>query len=88
MIITNDNITRCMDCGNDIDVSVELWDSSNLGGMYVASVDGYICNDCLDNYRTCEVCDELFHIDDMVYCDGYYYCEDCEIGRASCRERV
>lgn len=77
MTSNNDNITSCVDCGNDVDVTVHLWDDSQLGCIYVEAVDGYICNDCIENYATCEDCNEIFHLDDMVYSDGYYYCKDC-----------
>ena len=78
MTSINDNITSCLDCGRDVDVSLHLWDSSDLGCIYVEAVDGYLCNDCIENYTNCENCGEIFHLEDMVYNDGYYYCRDCE----------
>lgn len=55
---------------------------------YVDSVDGYVCESCLDDYSSCECCEGLFRTDDMrrTYRDGRV-CDSCyENNYTSCEE--
>jgi len=63
-----ENYNRCEDCG-------EYWDQTyNTGHGYS------ICTSCYeDGYSNCDACNEIYHMDDLIYSDrhGETYCQLC-----------
>lgn len=67
---------QCEDCGELIRIEDGTWYlvTNPYGDDY------YVCDDCrCENYYECADCGNLFHYDDLSYCeyDDYYYCEEC-----------
>lgn len=64
--------TTCYDCN-------EVVNTDNT--YYVENLDRDICQCCRDNgdYYYCSGCGDLFHIDDLSYCEreNGYYCNNC-----------
>lgn len=70
----NKRMVECVDCGNSIlIIDGNTWDSE---GIYIESVDGYICDICREEYYYCNECDELFHIEDLTEVNDNFYCRD------------
>jgi hypothetical protein len=66
-----ENIVTCEDCGVEI----------NKDDSYSVN-DSIVCQDCSDNYATCDHCDGQYLDDDMVSLidsrgNDVYYCQDC-----------
>lgn len=68
----DDYYTTCYDCSQIIRTD---------NSYYIEGLDRDICEHCRysGDYAYCNGCDNLFHVDDLSYCerDDYYYCNDC-----------
>ena len=64
--VCNHCYVQCADCGRET-----LLSDCNL------TVDGYVCDDCLDDYATCPHCGKKYHVDNMTWVDEDYVCDDC-----------
>ena len=64
--LANGELIRCEDCGEICEIEHALRIS-----------DGYVCENCADNYSLCCMCGENHHHNETTYTHGEYYCETC-----------
>lgn len=78
--------TECDECGYYHEDGNNIYEANKNGH------DVNICNECLENYNTCDYCSNLFHHNDTHIVDDHVLCDDCksehnEIGECSqCHE--
>lgn len=73
-----DGCWYCGDCVSYCEECREWYHRSDC--TWVDSIDGYVCDYCLDqHYIRCEDCDEYHHIDDSTWVESIdgYVCDDC-----------
>lgn len=84
--VCNETATWCEHCAdshaNVCDCCNDLVDAVFTNNIYVYGVGRQtICDRCIDDYYRCSVCGDCCREDDVMYCNGDYYCPSCAPAR-------